>query len=205
MKLMLSVLFGTLRLNIFKVDSGCVCAAPGPYPSGQVCCRTAALTGNAAAAPGSSQTYSPTVRSLLHITSTQKKFNQVGQNWQICIKKVFYSWEQYTLRQIKKMYLQFSLQSDRPLTKPLSSQMSNSCFLDIKTTHGDEICMLEIYAEYVMLRLWGSHLKGMWEQHRSLWGSVTAHWSLHCLSLAAITCPPKQHSSVNITCFTRKQ
>lgn len=105
----------------------------------------------------------------------------------------------------KNMYLQFSLQSDRPLTKPLSSQMSNSCFLDRKTTHGDEICMLEIYAEYVMLKLWGSHLKGMWEQHRSLWGSVTAHWSLHCLSLAAITCPPKQHSSVNITCFTRKQ
>lgn len=42
------------------------------------------------------------------------------------------------------------------------------------------------------LKLWGPYLKGMWEQHRSLWGSATMHWSPYCLSLAVITCGEKQ-------------
>lgn len=49
---------------VLKVDSGCVCAAPEPYPSSRVCCRTAASTGSAAAALGSSRTHNPTVHSL---------------------------------------------------------------------------------------------------------------------------------------------
>lgn len=49
---------------VFRVGSGCVCAAPGLYPSSQVCCLTAELTGSAAAAPDSSPTRSPTAHSL---------------------------------------------------------------------------------------------------------------------------------------------
>lgn len=50
---------------VFMVGSVCVGAAPGLYPSGQVGCPSAALTGSAAAAPGSSLTHSPIVHSLL--------------------------------------------------------------------------------------------------------------------------------------------
>lgn len=50
--------------HVFRVDSGCVYAAPGLYPSGRVCCLTAVLTVSAAAALGSSPTCSPTVHSL---------------------------------------------------------------------------------------------------------------------------------------------
>lgn len=62
-----------VSVRTLRVDSGCVYAALGPYPSGQVCCQIAALTESAAAAPGSSQTHSPTVRSLF-ITCTQEYF-----------------------------------------------------------------------------------------------------------------------------------
>lgn len=67
--------------GLLRVGSGCVCAAPGLYPSGQVCCLTAALTASAAAAPGSSQTHSPTVHSLLtsHRHTDTRQFNQWHQ------------------------------------------------------------------------------------------------------------------------------
>lgn len=50
--------------RLLRAGSGCAGAAPGLCPAGRVCCPTAVLTGSAAAAPGSSQTRSPTARSL---------------------------------------------------------------------------------------------------------------------------------------------
>lgn len=50
--------------RLLRVGSGCAGAAPGLCPAGRVCCPTAALTGSAAAAPGSSRTRSPTAHSL---------------------------------------------------------------------------------------------------------------------------------------------
>lgn len=62
-----------------KVGFGCVCAAPGPYPANQACCRTAASTGSAAAAPGSSQTHNPTVHSLFISEKAQKYHQSIDQ------------------------------------------------------------------------------------------------------------------------------
>lgn len=51
-------------VSVIKVDSECVCAAPGLYPLDQVCYPSAVLTETVAAAPGSLMTYSPSARSL---------------------------------------------------------------------------------------------------------------------------------------------
>lgn len=91
MKKIKATFFCYTPVCVFRVDSGCVCAAPGLYPSNQVCCPTAMSPERVAAAPGSWMTYSPTARSLVMSHKHSRVLSFLSILWQKYILPTFYN------------------------------------------------------------------------------------------------------------------